>query len=264
MDVTPFHEAEHLARVAADDQGLAVERAAERVERRHNIGNGVIAVILGVRCRRPLRLFPDSRVGLLHHLLAKIDADQIVLEDVVIEHIFGGLPKIDDPLRERRRFDAIGHILRIDRAGGVVIPADAADPAGDEMRIAGILALHEDAVAAEDRRGAVALGNLTVLKIDLGENAETPDDARDRIPVHLNECARGFARARACAPNCGSPSHGASLLSLERMRFLRPIWIIAGCVFGARVAPFRLFVEGVIGELAQIANEPTVGLDQEG
>ena len=46
----------------------------------------------------------------------------------------------------------------------MVVAADPADPAGDEMGVARILALHEDAVAAEDRRGAVTLGDLLLSK----------------------------------------------------------------------------------------------------
>ena len=36
-------------------------------------------------------------IGLLHHLLAEIDADQVVLEDIVVEHVLGGFAEIDDP-----------------------------------------------------------------------------------------------------------------------------------------------------------------------
>ena len=203
MDVPAFHQAEHLARVAADLQRLAVELAGEGIERRHDVGDGAEAVIGGVRRRRPLRLVPHAGIGLLDHLLAEVDADQVVLEDVVVEHVLGGFAEIDDPLGEGRRPDAEGHVLRIGRAGGVVVAADAADAAGDEMGVARIFALHEDAVAAEDRRGAVALGDLAVLEIDLGVDAEAADDPGDRIPVHLDELAerllgRGNRRCYRC------------------------------------------------------------------
>ena len=98
MDVAAFHQAEHLARVAADVQRLAVELAGERVERRHDVGDGAVAVLVGVRCRGLLGLLPDARVGLLDHLLAEVDADQVVLEDVVVEHVLGGFAEVDDPL----------------------------------------------------------------------------------------------------------------------------------------------------------------------
>jgi hypothetical protein len=64
----------------------------------------------------------------------------------------------------------------------VVVTADAADAAGDEVRVARVLALHEDAVAAEDRRGALALDHLPVLEVYLGIDPEVPDDAGDRVP----------------------------------------------------------------------------------
>src|SRR6185437_16026319 len=66
------------------------------------------------------------------------------------------LAQVDDPLAQVRRTDAVGHVLAVDRAGRVIVTADAADPAGDEVRVPRVLALHEDAVAAEDGRGAVA------------------------------------------------------------------------------------------------------------
>src|SRR5262245_21250569 len=55
------------------------------------------------------------------------------------------------------------------------------------MGVARVFALHEDAIAAKDRRSTVTLFNLSVLKIDLGEDAEAADDAGDRVPVHLHQ-----------------------------------------------------------------------------
>ena len=152
-----------------------------------------IAVIGGVRRRRALRFFPNARVRLLHHHLAEIDADEIVLENVVIEHVFGGFAEIDDPFGQGRRLHAVSHVLRIDGTGGVIVAADAADPAGDEVGITRILVLHEDAVAAEDRRRAVTFDHLLRVEIDLGVDAEAADDARDRIPLHLDNVS-GSAR----------------------------------------------------------------------
>ena len=69
----------------------------------------------------------------------------------------------------------------------MVISADAADPAGDEVGVTRILVLHENAVAAEDRGGAVALDDFLRIEIDLGIDAEAADDASDRIPGHLDD-----------------------------------------------------------------------------
>src|SRR5207302_6027424 len=95
--------------------------------------------------------------------------------------------QVDDPLGQVRRADPVGHVLVVDRAGGVVVAADPADPAGDEVRVAGIFALHEDTVAAEDRRGAVALRDPLGLEVNLGVNAKAADDPGDGIPGHLGE-----------------------------------------------------------------------------
>ena len=83
----------------------------------------------------------------------------------------------------------VGHVLRVDRARAVVVTADSADAAGDEVRVAGILALHEDRVAAEDRRRAVAFHHFFVVEVDLGVDAEAADDPGDGIPRHLNQLA---------------------------------------------------------------------------
>jgi hypothetical protein len=145
-------------------QRFAIELAGERIERR----------MMSAMVRKPCRFAcgrgvfsafaQHAGIGLLDHLLAEIDADQVVLEDVVIEHVLGGFAEVDDPLGHRRRLDAERHVLRIGGAGGVVVAADAADAAGDEVGVARILALHEDAVAAKDRRGAVALGDFGLAK----------------------------------------------------------------------------------------------------
>src|SRR5207249_5144037 len=99
---------------------------------------------------------------------------------------------------------AEGHVLGVDGAGGVIVAADATDPAGDEMGVARILALHEDRVAAEDRRGAVAFGDLAVLEVDLGVDPQAADDARDRVPGHFDELAR---LGGGLALGCGDGGH---------------------------------------------------------
>jgi hypothetical protein len=100
----------------------------------------------------------------------------------VIEHVLGGLAEVDNPLAHVGWLHAERHVLRVDRTRTVVVTADPADATRDEMSVAGILALHEDAVAAEDRRRAMALDDLLLLKIDFRVDAETTDYASDRVP----------------------------------------------------------------------------------
>jgi hypothetical protein len=104
----------------------------------------------------------------------------------VVEDVLCRLAEVHDPLPQGRRLHAIGHVLGVLRADGVVVAADPADAARDEVGVARVLALHEDAVAAEDRRGAVALGDLALAEVDLGVDPEAPDDAGDRVPIHLD------------------------------------------------------------------------------
>src|SRR5215472_4918048 len=151
MNMPSFHETKHLTCHAAYLQSLAVKFAFERIKRFHNVADGVVAMSTRLRSLSFSGFLPDTGIGLAHHLLAEVDTDQVFLKDVVVKHVLRRLAQIDDPLSEMRRLDAIGHILRIARARGVIIPADSADSASNKMRIARILAFHKNAVAAKDR-----------------------------------------------------------------------------------------------------------------
>ncbi len=201
-----LHQAEHLTRVPADLQGLSVELAGERVQRAHDVADGLAAVLAGVRCLGAVRLLEHAGVGLGDHLLAEVDADQVLLEDVVVEHVLGGLAEVDDLLAQRRRVHAVRHVLRVAGARRVVVAADTADAAGDEVGVARVLALHEDAVAAEDRRRAVALGNRLVGPIDLRVDPEAADDARDRVPRHLDQLLVLVLRPQCFGLGCHRPN----------------------------------------------------------
>ena len=177
-----LHQAEHLAGHAAHLQRLAVELALEGIQGPHDIADGPVAVLLRMRRLGFRRLFPHTRIGLLDHHFAEIDSDQIVLKDVMVEHVLGSLAQIDNPLGHVRRLDPVGHVLGIDRTRRMVVPANAANAAGDEMGVPGVLVLHEDAVTAKDRRRAMALDDLLSVEVDLRVDAEASDDAGDRVP----------------------------------------------------------------------------------
>ena len=142
-----------------------------------------------MRSLRLLRFREHAGVRLLHHLLAEIDPDQIVLIEVVVEHVFGGFTEVGDPFAHVRRPDAERHVLRVAGAGRMVVTADAADAAGNEMRVARVFAFHENAVAAKDRGRAVAFGDLAIGEIDLRINSEAAHDPGNRIPIHFDEAA---------------------------------------------------------------------------
>src|SRR5262245_6644355 len=128
----------------------------------------MVAMGTGLWSRSLGGLFPNARIGLAHHLFTEVDADQVLLKNIVVEHVLRCFTEIDDPFTQMGRPDAVGHILGIAGAGGVIIAADTADSTGNKMRVARILALHKDAVAAKDRRRAVTLGDLTLAEVDLG------------------------------------------------------------------------------------------------
>jgi hypothetical protein len=69
----------------------------------------------------------------------------------------------------------------------MIVAADPADATGNEVRVAGVFALHENAVAAEDGRRAMTLNHLPVGKIDLGKDAEASDNSGYRVPIHLHD-----------------------------------------------------------------------------
>jgi hypothetical protein len=66
------------------------------------------------------------------------------------------------------------------------------------MRVARVLALHEDAIAAEDRRSAVALDDLLLLKVNLRVDPEAAHDPGNRIPGHLDKTGI-FGRCHGCS-----------------------------------------------------------------
>ena len=74
------------------------------------------------------------------HLLAEINSNEIILEDIVVKHVFGGLAKVNDPLGNCRWPDPERHVLGVRCTGGMVVAANAADATGDEMCITRILA----------------------------------------------------------------------------------------------------------------------------
>ena len=183
--VPAAEQAVHLARVPGHLEGLQVEVPGERVQRPHDVGDRAVAVDVGVLGQLLLGLLQERRVRLLHHLLAEVHVRHAVVEDRVVEHVVGRLREVEREIAERRRLDAVGHVLVEARAGAVVVTADAADATGDEVRVPWVDPLHEDVEPAEDHRGRVALVHLLVREVDLGVDPEAADDPGDRVPRHL-------------------------------------------------------------------------------
>jgi hypothetical protein len=150
MHVPPLHQAEHLAGEPAHVQRLAIEYALERIKRPHDVAYGAIPVYDPMGGLGLLRAGQNTGIGFPHHLFAVIDTDEVVLKEVMVEHVLGGFAEIDDPLGHVRGSHPEGHVLGVHGAGRVVVPADTADPAGDEVRIARILAAHEHTVPPKD------------------------------------------------------------------------------------------------------------------
>ena len=183
--VAAAEEAVHLAGVPGHLERLQVEAAGERVQRPHDVGDGLEPVDVRVGRGRLLRLLEEARVGVLHHLLGVVHVRHAVVVDRVVEHEVRRLGQVEGVVAERRRLDPVGHVLVQARAGAVVVTADAADAAGDEVGVARVDPLHEDVEAAEDHRGAVALQDFLVGEVDLGVDPEAADDPGHRIPRHL-------------------------------------------------------------------------------
>jgi hypothetical protein len=151
MNVPPLHQAEHLAGHPAHLQRLLVQFAAERVERRHDLADGAITMELRVRRRGAGGELRHAGVGLAHHPFAEVHARQVFLVEVVIEHELSRFAQVDDPFGQGGRAHSEGHVLGVDGGGGVIVSTNPADPAGEEVGVARILAAQEDAVAAKDR-----------------------------------------------------------------------------------------------------------------
>ena len=152
----------------------------------------------------------------------------------MVEHVLGSFAKIHDPFAKSRRANAEGHVLRIRRAGGVVIAADAADAAGDEVGIARVFPLHENAVATKDRRCGMALRDSASAKVNLREDPEAAHNSGDRVPIHLDKVLLPSRSVLQSASNC---AHRGSFGNSVGLR------VIPGSQFSARMAPFRFLVE---------------------
>src|SRR5207248_3483117 len=168
-------------------------------------------------------------------------------EDDVVEDVLGRLAEVDDPLAKRRRLDAVGHLLRVAGAHSVVVAADAADAARDEMRVAGVLAPHEDRVAPEHGRLRLAGRDLLVLEVDLGVDPEVPDDAGDRVPGHVDELAG--LRFDALT--------GDGHVTVPPL-LVAPAGFVTGGQLGSLVPPLGLLVHRLVGDAAQLAHHRPV------
>src|SRR5687767_3150680 len=100
MCMPPFHETKHLSRQSAHLQSFPVEFTAEGIQGSHDFGNRSIAVIGRMFCLSVLSFCPNSRISFLDHLLAIVNTNQVVLENIVVEHVFSGLTEIYDPICE--------------------------------------------------------------------------------------------------------------------------------------------------------------------
>ncbi len=98
MDVAPLHQTECLASIATHVERLAVELADEGVKRAHDIADGAISMIFRMGSGSIICLLKYSWIRFFHHLLAEVNADQVLLEDVVVEHVLRRLTQIDNPL----------------------------------------------------------------------------------------------------------------------------------------------------------------------
>src|SRR5262249_54520167 len=125
MDVTALHQTKHLAGIAADLQGFAVEFAGEGIQGHHDVADCTEAVISRVRRLGFFWKLPYARIGFPHHFLAEINAYQIILEYLVVEHILRAFTQICYPFGNARRLESVGHVLRINRAGRMDIAANA-------------------------------------------------------------------------------------------------------------------------------------------
>ncbi len=166
----------------------------------------------------------------------------------MVEHILRGFAKVDNPFAQCWRHHAEGHVLRIVGAGRMVIAANSANAAGDEMCVPRIFALHENAVPAEDRRRAMTLDDVFVGEINFRKDAQASDDSGDRVPIHLHDLlllARGLCMSsRSCA-------HRDRSFNLK----LGPA-VITGRQFSSGMPPLRFFVESGLGDRPQ-CSDPT-------
>src|SRR3984885_744494 len=242
MDVAPLHQTEHLACHAAHLKRFEIERAGKRIESAHDVRDGLETMEPRVWRFRPLGSLKNTWIRFLDHLLAKVHANQIVLKYVVVEHVLGNFAKIYDPFAESGRTHTERHILRVRRAGGVVIAADTADSTGDEVGVARVFPLHENAVATEDGRCGMALRDAASAKVNLREDPEAAHNSGNRVPIHLDEVLFPGRSVLQSASNCSHLGSFGNSVGL---------WVIPGGQFRSWMPPFGFLVDSCIGETAE-------------
>ena len=87
-------------------------------------------------------------------------------------------------LAEVRRLDAVCHVLRIARTGGVVVAADSADARTDDETGLRVLAAKDDLEAAEHRRLGPGRGDDAV--VDGDADVEVALDAAERADEQIH------------------------------------------------------------------------------
>ena len=140
---------------------------------RHDVGDVPVAVEIRVWCRASSRALSQT-LGLVSFTICSQKSTPTKLSwKMLWSNMYSAAsPRFTIHSRDRGGTNSERHVLGVGGAGGVVIAADAADAAGDEVRVARVFTLHEDAVTAEDRRRAMTLRDLPVFEIDLGENPQ--------------------------------------------------------------------------------------------
>ena len=131
----------------------------------------------------------------------------------------------------------------------MVVTTNAADTARDEVRVAWIFALHEEAIASEDVGGAKGLCHPPVLEVDLRIDAQTANDTSHRIPRHLYKLwwlGRGLFSSSL-------RTHGAisfiELLYAVAVSSWSPCSLVTCCEFPPFMPPRGFFVDRIVRQL---------------
>src|SRR5579885_827136 len=98
MDVAALHQTEFLACIAAHLQAFEIEFAREGIESANDIADSAIAMLSGMRSFGLIRQLKHARIGFLHHLLAVVNGDQVLLEDIMVEHVLRRFTQVEYPL----------------------------------------------------------------------------------------------------------------------------------------------------------------------
>ncbi len=194
MRVFAVHQGAHDATDAGVLQGLEVDLALEGIHSIHDVFDRLVAVDVGVFCRRLRRQRDQLGIGHRDQGGRVVGpGEQSEVNRMVVEHL-GHFTKVANQNTKRWWNDPEGLFDCHRRDRGVHTTTDTAGPGADVDSISGVAALEDDLVAAEQHGHRVGVDRFSLLKVERGVNGQGAGHAGDRVDAPFPKPWRSRSR----------------------------------------------------------------------